>query len=43
VTFSFATRVTGTTRTDFGIEIPVTEAILVMQHPDGSTEEFGGF
>ena len=42
-TFSFATRVIGTTRTDFGIDIPVTETVLVMQHPDGRKEEFGGF
>jgi hypothetical protein len=42
-TFSFATRVIGTTRTDFGIDIPVTENVLVMHHPDGTTQEFGGF
>ena len=42
-TFSFGTRIIGTTRTDFGIEIQVTETVLVMQHPDGTTEEFGGF
>ena len=42
-TFSFATRVIGTTKSDFGIEIPVTETVLVMRHPDGTTEEFGGF
>ena len=42
-TFSFATRVIGTTKSDFGIEIPITETVLVMHHPDGTTEEFGGF
>ena len=42
-TFSFATRVTGTTKSDFGVEIPITETFLVMHHPDGRTEEFGGF
>lgn len=42
-TFSFATRVTGTTKSGFGIEIPITETVLVMHHPDGRTEEFGGF
>lgn len=42
-TFSFATRVTGTTKSDFGIDVPVTETVLVMHHPDGTTEEFGGF
>jgi hypothetical protein len=42
-TFSFATRVIGTTRTDFGIDIPVTETVLVMHQPDGTTQEFGGF
>jgi hypothetical protein len=42
-TFSFATRVNGTTKSDFGIDIPITETVLVMQHPDGRTEEFGGF
>ena len=42
-TFSFATRVIGTTRTDFGIDIPVTETVLVMHHPDGTTQQFGGF
>ena len=42
-TFSFATRVIGTTQSDFGIETPITETVLVMQHPDGRLEEFGGF
>ena len=42
-TFSFATRVIGMTKSNFGIEIPITETVLVMQHPDGTTEEFGGF
>ena len=42
-TFSFATRVIGTTLSDFGVEVPITETVLVMQHPDGTTEEFGGF
>jgi hypothetical protein len=42
-TFSFATRVIGTTKSDFGIDIPVTETVLVMHHADGRTEEFGGF
>ena len=42
-TFSFGTRVIGTTTSNFGIEIPVTETVLVMRHPDGRTEEFGGF
>jgi hypothetical protein len=42
-TFSFATRVIGTTRTEWGIETQVTETVLVMRHPDGRTEEFGGF
>jgi hypothetical protein len=42
-TFSFATRVIGTTRTEWGIETQVTETVLVMHHPDGRTEEFGGF
>jgi hypothetical protein len=42
-TFSFGTRVIGTTKSDFGIDIPITETVLVMRHPDGTTEEFGGF
>lgn len=42
-TFSFATRVVGTTKNEFGIDIPSTETVLVMQHPDGAIEEFGGF
>lgn len=42
-TFSFATRVIGSTKTDFGVDVPITETVLVMQHPDGSTQEFGGF
>lgn len=42
-TFSYATRVTGTTKSGFGIDIPVTETVLVMRHPDGTTQEFGGF
>ena len=42
-TFSFATRVIGSTRSGVGIEIPITETVLVMQHPDGKIEEFGGF
>ena len=42
-TFSFATRVIGTQKSGFGIEIPVTETVLVMQNPDGTREEFGGF
>jgi hypothetical protein len=42
-TFSFATRVIGATRTEWGIETQITETVLVMHHPDGRTEEFGGF
>lgn len=42
-TFSFGTRVIGTTVNNFGIELPITETVLVMKHPDGRTEEFGGF
>lgn len=42
-TFSFATRVIGTTLSDSGIERPVTQTVLVMRHADGSTQEFGGF
>ena len=42
-TYSLATRVIGTTKSGFGIEIPVTETVLVMRHPDGTTQEFGGF
>ena len=42
-TFSFATRVIGSKLSDFGTEIPITETVLVMQHPDGRLEEFGGF
>ena len=42
-TFSFATRVIGSKPSNFGIEIPITETVLVMQHPDGRREEFGGF
>ena len=42
-TFAFGTRVIGTTKSRFGIDIPVTETVLVMRHPDGTTEEFGGF
>ncbi len=41
--FSFATRVIGTTKSDFGVDVPITETVLVMHHPDGRTEEFGGF
>ena len=41
--FSFATRVIGATRSEFGIEVPITETVLVMQHPDGAKDEFGGF
>ena len=42
-TFSFGTRVIGTTQSDFGIEIPITETVLVMRNADGTTQEFGGF
>lgn len=42
-TFSFGTRVIGTTVNNFGIALPITETVLVMKHPDGRTEEFGGF
>lgn len=42
-TFSFATRVIGSKPSNFGTEIPITETVLVMQHPDGTLEEFGGF
>ena len=42
-TFSFATRVIGSKPSGFGVEIPITETVLVMQHPDGTLEEFGGF
>ena len=42
-TFSFATRIIGSKLSDFGIEVPITETVLVMQHPDGRLEEFGGF
>ena len=42
-TFSFATRVIGSKPSNFGIETPITETVLVMQHPDGKLEEFGGF
>lgn len=42
-TFSFGTRVISTRLNNFGIEIPITETVLVMKHPDGWTEEFGGF
>ena len=42
-TFSFATRVIGSKPSNFGIETPITETVLVMQYPDGRREEFGGF
>ena len=42
-TFSFATRVIGSKPSGFGIEIPITGTVLVMQHTDGRREEFGGF
>ena len=41
--FSFATRVIDSKPSGFGIDIPITETVLVMQHPDGRLEEFGGF
>ena len=42
-TFSFATRVIGSKPSNFGIETPITETVLVMQHPDGRREEFPAF
>ena len=42
-TFSFATRVIGTKKSDFGIDVPITETVLVMHNSDGTTQEFGGF
>ena len=42
-TFSLGTRVIGTTKSDFGVEIQITETVLVMRNSDGRTQEFGGF
>jgi hypothetical protein len=42
-TFSFGTRVIGMTQGQWGIDIPITETVLVMRNSDGTTQEFGGF